>query len=282
MYRSFLLMLVSLSLMACFPDPPDGGGGGGGGTPDAAAPADPCTPTTAAGNSMPGFPYDVADFTANILPKLQGTTGCEVGGSCHGVGSSSTLFQVFSSTNVGNSCPDVETFNQVVARSSYANGGAMSDIVKKINGTVGHSYSSTAPASVELTPLLTTFIDTAKTTFDEGGGGGGGDAAFDRNVFASQIQPIIDNAGCIGSCHVAGGNAFGGFGLNASARAGSQELETNVQAFLGKIDLTLDPAQATMAKIYVKATDTHSPSPISDATARGNLETWISTGLMGQ
>jgi hypothetical protein len=284
MHKSLFPMLVSLSLMACFPDPPTGGGGGGGGGVDAAPPADPCTLVTAPGGSTQGFPYDVNDFNTNILPKLQG--GCELGGSCHGVGSNPALFQVFSAANVGNGCPEEQTFNQVAARSSYQNGGAMSAIVQKINGTVSHTFSSTAPASVELTGLLTTFIDTAKTNFESGGGGGGGgggnDAAFDRGVFASQIQPVIDNVGCIGSCHVAGGNAFGNFGLNANARASSPELEANVQAILGKIDLALDPAQATQAKIYVKSTDGHAPAQITNATALTNLESWIAAGLMGQ
>jgi hypothetical protein len=243
-----------------------------------APPADPsCTPITAGKGQVAGFPYDVNDFTTNILPELQGGTGCEGGGSCHGAGSSPARFRVFSSANPGNGCPDVETFNQVVARSSYANGGAMSDIVKKIDGTVTHRFPSTSPASVEMATLLAAFIDTAKQTSEKGSDDGGA-AAFDRNVFASQLQPVIDDVRCITGCHTAGGNAFGNFGLKARAQAGSPELEDNVQAILTRIDRTLDPTQATQAKIFVKATDGHG-SRITNATALGNLANWIATGL---
>ena len=271
MYKSILLMLVSLSLMACFPDPPTGGGGGG--TPDAAV-ANPCTPTTAAGNSMAGFPYDVADFNANILPPLR--TGCLVAAGCHGPGTT-TRFTVQPEAGSTSTCPEVESFNNVVAQSNYMQGAAMSAIVQKINGTVTHVHPSSSPASMQMTTLFTAFIDAAKTNFEMNGGGGG--AAFDPAVFAQQIQPAIDAGGCIGACHNLT-TKLGNFGLTAMAQAGTPELTANITAIVEKIDPSLDPAQATMAKFYMKATDGHG-TRISDATALGNLESWIAAGLMG-
>lgn len=281
MHKSLFAMLVSLGLMGCFPDPPDNGGGPSGG---------PCDLITAAGGQTAGYPYDVNSFRTNILPKLQ--SGCELASSCHGAGSPAILFQVFSQTNVGAGCPDVQTFNQVVQRSKYMEGGTASPIVQKINGTLGHMFPSTSPASMEMAMLLQTFIDNAKAvagggtpvpTVDggpavDGGGGGGGGDAFDQNLYATQIQPILSNSGCINTgCHnIDQGSISGDFALHPRALAGSPEVTENIATIAMRIDTSLPASQANTTLFYTKCTDRHAGAAVSNTQA---IADWIATGL---
>jgi hypothetical protein len=234
---------------------------------------------TAPGGATAGFPYDVNMFNTTILPSLRMT--CESGSSCHGAGNA-TRFTVYK-TGDGSTCPDEQTFNEVVEFSDYMQGGAASSIVQKTNGTVTHAFP--AAGSMDISTALQAYIDAAKATYDSGGGGGGGGgaAAFDATVFASQIQPVLDNVGCIvAGCHDITGASLGGeFGLTRLARAGTPELQANIEAIVQRIDLTLDPSQATQTQFYMKTQDRHGTT-ISDATAQQNLQNWIAGGLMNQ
>jgi hypothetical protein len=282
MHKPLFAMLVSLGLMGCFPDPPTGGGGGGGGggTPDAGGGA--CTLTTAAGNSTPGFPYDVTDFNTNILPPLR--TGCLLSSGCHGPGNS-TKFTVQPETGSTSTCPEIESFNSVVAQSNYMLGGTMSPLVQKINGTLGHVHPSTSPASMQMTTLFTAFIDTAKTNFEMGGGGGGdggvggGGGSFDQTAYANQVHPILSNSGCINTgCHnIEQGNISGDFGLHPRALAGSTDLTENIATIATRIDTSLPAAQANTTVFYVYCTNSHAGAVVGNTQA---IADWIATGLV--
>jgi hypothetical protein len=246
--------------------------------PNSDAGGNPCDLETAPGGTPAGFPYDVNMFNTTILPSLRMT--CESGSSCHGAGNVNQ-FTVYKAGD-GSTCPDEQTFNEVATDSDYVQGGAASKIVQKTNGTVTHAFP--AAGSMDIATALQAYIDAAKATYDGGGGGGGGGAAaFDAAMFASQIQPVLDNAGCIVSgCHDITGASLGGeFGLTRLARAGTLELQANIEAIVQRIDLTLDPSQATQTQFYMKTQDRHGTT-ISDATAQQNLQNWIAGGLTNQ
>jgi hypothetical protein len=278
---SLLWLLCSATLMACLPQPPDRG-----------SPADPCVPRTLKAGEAAGYPYSLSEYRASIAPELE--RGCEVGSGCHGAGSPTSRFQVFSTDNPGNNCFEAETFNQVVARLALNQEPAMSPLVVKLSDT-----SDMHPDYAEFSSTLQAFVSNAKIVQDggtpaplvdagpasDGGGGGGGNTdAFDADVFASDIQEIFDENGCTANCHNAM-NEFplGLFGLTPMAFPGSAEMEANRLAVIEKIDTALAPENATQAKVYVKATTAHSGSTVvtnsSELTA---LEGWISVGLMGQ
>lgn len=276
MHKSISLMFVSLGLVACFPDPPGGG----------PAPADPCTPITAAGGAYPGFPYNTSDFNANIAPALR--MSCELANGCHGAGSPATRFQVFSSANAGNNCPDVETFNEVVQRSDYMAGGATSSIVVKSNDP---SDMHADNATIAMT--LQTFVDNAKATAGGGGPGpgvdggpgpgvdggpGGGGGSLDANVYATQIHQILTGSNCANSnCHnVEDGPLGGNFGLHPRAIAGTQNATDNVAAIAMRVDFSLPAAQANMTEFYIKSTDRHQGVAVSNAQA---IQDWIAASL---
>jgi hypothetical protein len=270
MYKSILSMLISLGLMACFPAPPDNGGGGGGGTPDAAG-GNPCTRQSA--GTGDGFPFDVATFDSMLYTPLK---GCEIGSGCHGAGNSNR-FTVYSTGD----CPDIKTFNEVFGKSDYQQGGAASAIVKILDGTSGIPHTMDA----NLAGLLTSYIDTAKQTFDEGGGGGndggpgGGGGSFDPTVYANQIHPILTGSNCANSnCHNIddGTNLGGGFGLHPRALAGSAEVTENIAAIAMRIDTSLPAAQANLTEFYDRCTDSHTGSVVGNPQA---IEDWIAAGL---
>jgi hypothetical protein len=272
MRTSLLLLLCTSTLMACFPDPPGDIGGGPAVPPDANA-VNPCTLLGAPGKAA-GFPYDVSTFNQMILPPLR--AGCLLSSGCHGPGNPNA-YTVYPSTGSDSTCPDEQSFNEVFTDSDYMQLGAMSKIVQKTNGTLGHSFAATQPASMEVTALLETYIDAAKAAYDADGGGGGG---FDAAAFASDIQPIFDGGGCIGGCHNTT-SRFGNFGLTALPVAGSAELEANRQAVIAKIDATLAADSATQARIYQKATVAHSGSvAVVDPAKLEALRSWIASGLM--
>ncbi len=277
MYKSILSMLLSLGLMACFPDPPTGGGGGG-------PPADPCDLITVEGGAYAGYPFDVNAFTANVLPKLE--MSCQFTNGCHGLGSPASRLQVFSTANAGNNCFENETFNQVVKRSSYTTGGAGSAIVLKSNDP-----ADMHPDNTEIAGLLQTFVDNAKATAEGGGpgpgvdggpgsdgGGGGGGGSLDPNVYATQIHPILTGSNCTNSnCHnINDGALGGGFGLQPRALAGSANVTQNIAAIAERIDTSLPAAQANMTEFYLKCTDSHLGSVVSNPQA---IEDWIAASL---
>ena len=265
---SLWLLLCSAILMACFPQPPDYTGGGPG-TPDANT-GNPCDRQSA--GSGEGFPFDVTVFDDMIQPALM-TNNCQVGGGCHGPGNANE-FTIFTEGE----CPEIQTFNEVFRLSSYQQGATASRMVQAINGMLA-SHPVKPPGTDALVTLLTDYIDTAKATYEAGGGGGGG--GFDPEVFASDIQDILDDGGCLASCHNTT-NRFGEFGLTPMP-FGSADLEANFQAVLTKIETTLTPDQATMATLYVKATTAHGGStPITNATDLSTLESWIADGLTSQ
>jgi len=263
MRTALLLLLCSATLMACFPEPPDNDSGN---------------------NPLPPNDFNRTTFESQVLPALR-EGGCL---GCHNAASPMGNFGLYSMP--ASSSESDENFTRVVrlvSTSLTADQAQMAKIYQK--AVVAHSGST--PLSNPL--VIENWIREGLGGAPIGGGGpdagpgpdggGGGGGAFDLAVFASDIQPILDGNGCTAmACHSTSTFA-GGMGLTANAVAGSPESQTNLEKVLLKIDTTLPPEQAAMAKLFVKATTAHSGSrAVTDGTQRTTLENWIADGLMGQ
>ncbi len=81
-----------------------------------------------------------------------------------------------------------------------------------------------------------TFLQKA---FDNATGGDTGDITnyFDEDTYATQIQPALDNVGCIvAGCHDKT-SAVKGFGLHANPTAGSAEMAENFKDVVSHVAL---------------------------------------------
>jgi hypothetical protein len=258
---SLLLLLCSATLMACFPQPPDYTDG-------------PETPSN--------FSRDT--FETQVLPALS-SGGCL---GCHSADVAMGGFGLYA--NPADSAQRDENFNRVVklvSSSLTADTATMARIYVK--ATVSHSNSTPLANAVVLENWIRVGLGGQPVAggpdagpAPDGGGGGGNTDAFDADVFERDIQEIFDDNSCTNNCHNTT-SRLGNFGLTPMAFPGSQEIEANRLAVIGKIDTSLAPADATQATVYVKATNAHSGSTeVTSSSQLTALESWITVGLMGQ
>lgn len=92
---------------------------------------------------------------------------------------------------------------------------------------------------------------------------------FDREVFETQVQPMLDAGGCaVAGCH-GDDPSVGGFHLNLNAAPGSVESGVNLQNVIEYVRLEQPGEQSV---IYLRATDGHRGTVISDPEV---LVDWI-------
>lgn len=257
---SFLLLLCSATLMACFPQPPDYTDG-------------PETPRN----------FNRATFESQVMPALKagGCLGCHNGNVAMPMGG----FGLYPDpANADQSDQNFERVVGLVSTRLTAATARMAQIYLK--ATEVHSGSTPLANAIVLENWIVVGLGGEPLDVPDPGpdAGAGNTDAFDADVFASDIQEIFDENGCTANCHNAMSEApLGLFGLTPMAFPGSAEMEANRLAVIEKIDTALAPENATQAKVYVKATTAHSGSTVvtnsSELTA---LESWISLGLMGQ
>jgi hypothetical protein len=108
---------------------------------------------------------------------------------------------------------------------------------------------------------------------DAGGGGGGGpDAApanpFDKTVFTTVIQPMIDEYGCsVPGCH---GGGLGGFMFTPNATGAA--LDANFDTVTARNPLP-DPDN-----VYFKATNAHIGSRVLSEEDAQAFKAWVDAG----
>lgn len=260
MRKPFFMALAGLAMVGC------GSADDGGGGPDAAPPFNPCQLLSDPENT-PAAPFDYNDYTTNIYPDLK--TGCSTVG-CHGAPSGNKL-TVFATGN----CPEIETFNSMVPLVDYKVNVANSSFLKNMDGTdphVGGSYTESNPVLLE---KVRTFLQKA---FDNATGGDTGDITnyFDEDTYATQIQPALDNAGCIvAGCHDKT-SAVKGFGLHANPTAGSAEMAENFKDVVSYV--ALDAQVAGDTTLYTRSRDSHAGKAFSPQNL-DTLEGWIKDAL---
>jgi hypothetical protein len=259
MRKPFLVALTGLALAAC------SGGGDDAPPPPIDEPAE-CD-LDADGEPYPGYPYDLAEFRATVWPALEakcGTSGCHLSPSA-------TNYNVFKGPDTPATCPDIQTFKELVVQLDYEI-PSNSALIKKLNGEVTHA----APAFAA-DPILQTLTDFVNAANEEGGDGEQPEL-WDPAVFASTIQPILDANNCAtAGCHLAP-NGVLNFNLNPAPAAGSAELDANYKQMTGVKYLPQTAKTAEDTLLYDKMTDNHQPNTLS-STEQNDLSAWIQAGL---
>jgi hypothetical protein len=263
MRKPFLLALTGLALVACGPsgDPPatpDAGGGDGG----------PCQIKSAV-EGTPGSPFNVNDFKTNIWPDLVATCGLS---GCHKAGAAgATTFNIWSPDDA--ECPDVQSFNAFYDRVDFRTNVANSLLLKNMDGSDAHVPPY---ADSPLLPKFRAFVQAGFDAFNGGGPGGDLTGYFDEDVFATQIQPLLDSLSCTTSgCHNTTDNA-GNLGLTPNPAAGSAELKANFAKMTTYV--SQDSATAQETTLYFRATDKHRGFAFADGDLSA-LQDWIQDAL---
>ena len=153
MTRSLALIVVVAGSLApaCYGAPPDGGGGD--------PLTDPECQLDTEGEKEPGFPYDVARFTNEVMPIVTGS--CALAG-CHGAPTGQGDFTVWKDAQPGD-CDFGKTFNNVVRKVDLTT-PANSRIVAAVSGgSATHPFSFATDAAsldvVEVTGEMVNPID---------------------------------------------------------------------------------------------------------------------------
>lgn len=253
--RSLLASFVALVAAGCTGDPPS-----------SQPPTDPACQLDTKGEKTPGYPFDVARFTTDVLPIV--STSCSAAG-CHGAPAGNAEFTVWASAPAG-SCEFGKTFNNTVRQIDLTTPSNSRLLAAVSGGVAGHPF--TFPADAPQLATLRGFAESASQVFAAGGGGGvtppPGPSPFNYRTFQSTIAPMFDRCATSG-CH---GTAAGGFTLKAMATVDA-DLQANFAAITSRADLT-DPAKSL---IYTQATVVHGSgkSVTVDATQAQQLLAWI-------
>jgi len=234
------LALAGLALGACSDTSLDPG------TPPSVG--DPACNLDTKNEKTPGYPFDVAKFTSDVLPLV--TKSCGAAG-CHGAPTGNGGYTVWTTAAAGN-CDFAKTFNSVISKVDLTTPSNSRLIAVVSGGLPGHPL--TYPAGAPELATLSGFVDAAAASFAADGGGTTpppGPSPFDYAVYQSQIQPALNTAGCARSgCH---GTNAGGFTLKAAPAAASPDMQANFLAVTARTNLA-DPAKSL---IYVQATTLH-------------------------
>jgi hypothetical protein len=239
-------------------------------------PGDPCDRVDAAPEPdadpgpepEPGNPqsiyYDLYTFATEIQPVLD-ASGC-MRGPCHGPDAPRQFLSLFAEPAPGS----IEMWSNLQALTSRVQLETIP--FSAVDTLLIQRMTNDHPGPPLLVPdLLLAWLDDAAIRFQ---GDGGNDDRFDPDVFASDIQPMLDAAGCTRSaCHSIDGPA-GGFGLHEAPAVESLEMAANLHELASLVDFSLERAEDT--HIYIRATDGHLVSVIESPEA---LQAWIQAAL---
>jgi hypothetical protein len=200
------------------------------------------------GERTPGYPFDVQQFTDEVLPLVAQSCGA---GGCHGAPGGNGGLIIWANARAGD-CDFGKTFNSLIAKVDLATPANSRLIAAVTGGSATHpfTFQQAAPGR----GVLEDFVEKAAATYAADGGGTTpppGPSPFDYDVYQNTIQPMLNAATCAASgCH---GTAAGGFSLKAAPAAGSADMEANFVAVTSRANLT-DPAASV---IFVRATVQH-------------------------
>lgn len=200
------------------------------------------------GERTPGYPFDVAKFTDEVLPIVAQSCGA---GGCHGAPGGNGALTIWAAAQPGD-CDFGKTFNNVIAKVDLATPANSRLVAAVSGGSATHPF--TFPEASPALETLREFVEGAAATYAADGGGQTpppGPSPFDYAVYQTTIQPMLNEATCAAAgCH---GTAAGGFTLEAAPAADSADMEANFVAVTSRANLT-DPAAST---IFVRATVKH-------------------------
>jgi hypothetical protein len=238
------------------------------GSPDKPTPgvgsSDPACQLDSKNEKSPGYPYDVAKFTSDVLPVVAKSCGA-VG--CHAAPAGNGGFIVWADAKAGD-CNFAKTFNNVTTKLDLTTPVNSPLITAVTGGVAGHPF--TFPANDPGLTTLQGFVSAAATQFAADGGGvtaPAGPSPFNATVYQSTIQPMFESC-AVSGCH---GTGAGGFTLKPSP--GSADLATNFVNVTSLANLA-NPASSL---IYVQATTIHDGglSKAIDSTQAQALLAWI-------
>lgn len=255
--RSFFAGLVALASAGCAQeaDPLD----------------DPECQIQAEGEKSPGYPFDLAVYTEEILPVI--TANCATSG-CHAPPAGNGGFTVWSEAAPGN-CGFAQTFNSLSQYIDLAEPDN-SAVLNAIDGSLPGHPMTFAAGDPNLTALAG-YVKTASDVWLADGGGGTappGASPFDYAIFQAEIEPIIDTAdgkGCaLSGCHLTGA---GGFTLAKNPVRDSAEMEANFIAVTSRMNLT----NPESSQFLVQASNRHGggASAVVSAGEGATILAWI-------
>ena len=272
MRTPLLVSVLAVCGLGCFGDSPSGSRADAG--PEAA-----CV-LQAEVEAVPGFPFDPKVFRNQIWPILG--RACAASG-CHDAPAGAGDFTVWplapADTDGGmdggaseaNPCDFVRTFNAVYTRSDFRQDPGQSPMYTAVNG----SRPDHPALDAEALDILLAYLQDAHDTYAGAAEWVEPSAYFDFDAYQAQIQPALDDAGCLADCHTVAA-AAGGFGLHPQPAPDGPELEANFQAVVAQVDIgEPDGARAPM---YTRATDDHGGVSLPAANA-GVLLQWIEDAL---
>ncbi len=221
----------------------------------------------------PAYPFDFARFEAEVWPAL--TANCGASG-CHlspGAGG----YDVWPASET--ECPDIKSFNAFFALSDTQIEPRTSAIITAIDKTdVDHPLQY--EADDETLVLLLDYIAAAKATRDATAPPASNAGYFDREVYETEIDPLIHLANCTTSnCHNGSdGSSLGGdFGLIPNPQPGSDEMKANLEAVTNLIQVG-KAATADETKFYIYALNGHRNVTFG-FEEQGALRDWIEDAL---
>lgn len=228
---------------------------------------DPKCQLNAKNEKSPGYPFDVAKFTSDVLPEV--VKDCSAQG-CHGAPAGSGGFTVWADAKAGDACNFAQSFNSITSKLDLTTPDNSPLITATTGGVAGHPF--TFPAGDSRLTTLKGFASAAATEFAKGGGGvtpPPGASPFNVTVYQSTIQPMFESC-AVSGCH---GTGAGGFTLKPAPAAGSADLTTNFVNVTALANLA-NPAGSL---IYVQATTVHASglSKVIDSTQAQALLAWI-------
>jgi hypothetical protein len=232
---------------------------------------DPSCQILADGEKSPGYPYDLARYRDDVLPRL--VAGCSTQG-CHGAPQGQGNFTVWADAAPGN-CGFAQTFNSLASHIDLTT-PKNSSILVAISGALPTHPLQYADGSAELAAIAD-YIQDASARWQADGGGTTpppGASPFDYAIYQQVIQPILDGAegrGCATSgCH---GTGAGGFTLVAAPAPGSPEMEANFIAVTGRANLN-EPASSL---VLLRALTRHASgtSAVISAGQGEQLRAWV-------
>jgi hypothetical protein len=260
---SLLVACNATFIIGCFGSPDNSTG-----TPP---PTDPKCQLNAKNEKSPGYPFDVAKFTSDVLPLVAKSCGAQ---GCHGAPAGNGGFIVWADAKAGD-CNFAQTFNNVTSKLDLTTPDNSQLLTAVTGGDAAHPFKF-PPGDAGLTTLKS-FVSTAAAAFAKDGGGvtaPPGASPFDPAVYQSTIQPMFESC-AVSGCH---GTGAGGFTLKPSPAPGSADLNTNF------VNVTSFANLATPASslIYVQATTIHAGglSKVIDSTQAQALLAWITTAKM--
>lgn len=275
----FLIGPVVLGTIACGSD-----------EPPEENPGDPKCQLDVADETDPTHPdgFDINVFNTTIQPLI--ISKCTVG-ACHDSSAihpnqnmipEDQLYKIWTDAKAdappgsAAACNNIQNFNAFIHQTDYAN-PANSLVLQKASGAVAHGglivFKSDAPEYKTILDFLTAAqalrdADAPPTTGPPNG------QYFDKEAFASVIQPLLDSSA--NTCSSGGGchGAPGSLGNNAFAlvaNATGADLDANFASVVGKVNLK-DTAGST---IYFQATNSHEASPVMSSADAADLLDWI-------